>query len=162
MAARGSYIFQNYGAIPPVLEKRLCSFFEAWDDYSNDSFLDFLVSDVVMDFGSRYEGQAAVKGFRDGSFGFEGPLRNCQHTLDKVFELAGEAQSGRRELIVQGRVCYRLKNGQKVPGTFATYMVVVQQPDGDWKCVYDQVYTDPTKLIAATEEMQKPKCAFYN
>src|SRR6185437_4289413 len=118
MAARGSYIFQNHGATPPNLEKRLCEFFEAWDDYSNDSFLNSLSADVVMDFGNTYQGKAAVKGFRDASFGPEGPLRDCQHTLEKVFELAGEVQDGRREVIVQGGVVYRLKNGQKVLGTF--------------------------------------------
>ena len=82
-----------------------------------------------------------------------GPVVDLQHTLERCFVLAGGAgQEGKEEVMVNGSIWYRLKNGRRVDCTFSSWMVFSEQ-EGGMLADYYEVYLDAHELMTAIGEM---------
>lgn len=81
-----------------------------------------------------------------------GPIVDLQHTLHGCFVLAGDAGQGKEEVIVNGSIWYRLKNGRKVDCDFSSWMVFREQ-EGGMLADYYEVYLDAHELMTAIGEM---------
>ena len=88
----------------------------------------------------------------------KGPVIDLQHTQDRCFVLAGESEKGREEVIVNGSIWYKLRNGRRVDCRFSSWIVFREQDAegqegrellADWY----EVYLDATELMGAIGEM---------
>jgi len=162
MAQRDNYAFANQSSIPAGLGPAISNFFRSWDDpHSANTYLEMFAPHGKLVFGpSPAKGRAAIQALRDGMIHAEnGPVVDLEHTLGKVFVLAGEGEgSGGKEkasheLLVNGTIWYLLKNGKKVDADFASYMNFVKQEGGEWQVELYIVYLDSLELVTAIKEM---------
>lgn len=159
MAQRSNYEFSNQSAIPAGLGPSISNFFRSWDDpHSANEYLNMFAPQGKLVFGpAPATGRDAIKALRDGMIHAEnGPVVDLEHTLGKVFVLAGadaDGAKGEHELLVNGSIWYRLKNGVKIDADFASYMQFVKQQDGQWQVELYIVYLDSLQLVTAIKEM---------
>ena len=108
----------------------------------------------TLQFGQSVKGRDAIKSFRAAMVDpTNGPVVDLQHTLGKCFMLAGSpSDSNTQEVIVNGSIWYRLKNGRKVDCDFSSWMVFSEQ-DGQMLADYYEVYLDAFELMTAIGEM---------
>jgi hypothetical protein len=158
MAKRDNYEFANQSSIPEALGPAISGFFRSWDDpHSANDYLNMFAPHGELIFGpAPAKGRAAIQALREGMVHPErGPVVDLEHTLGKVFVLAGAADKKEHELLVNGSIWYRLKNGKKIDADFASYMNFVKQPDGQWQVELYEVYLDSLELVTAINEMNK-------
>ncbi|KAK7883642.1 hypothetical protein LTR67_011052 [Exophiala xenobiotica] len=157
MGSRDNYTFENHAAIPYGLGDVLSAFFQSWDDpHSNNDYLDLFAPDGELVFGPAVaKGRDAIQGLREGMVHPKnGPVVDLEHTLGKCFVLAGGAEQGRQEIIVNGSIWYKLKNGRKVDADFASYMVF-QGGEAKPEATFYQVYLDSHELMTAITAMKE-------
>lgn len=158
MGSRDNYTFDNQAAIPSPLDAMLPAFFRSWDDpHSKNEYLNLFAPNGELAFGpTPAKGRDAIRGLRDAMIHpTKGPVVDLQHTLGKCFVLAGGAGSGRQEVIVNGSIWYKLTNGRKVDADFASWVVFVDQGDGNLQAEFYEVYLDSLELMTAIKEMNE-------
>lgn len=158
MSNRDNYEFSNQSSIPESLGPVISNFFRSWDDpHSKNDYLNVFAPHGELVFGpAPAKGRAAIKALREGMIHPEkGPVVDLEHTLGKVFVLAGGSAEGQHELLVNGSIWYKLKNGKRVDADFASYMTFVKQQDGQWLVEFYQVYLDSLELVTAIKEMSE-------
>lgn len=161
MAKRDNYTFENQASIPAGLGPAISDMFRSWDDpHSANEYLEIFAPHGQLVFGpAPAKGRAAIQALRDGMIHPEnGPVVDLEHTLGKVFVLAGEGEGSgeaksNHELLVNGSIWYLLKNGKKIDADFASYMNFVKQESGDWQVELYIVYLDSLELVTAIKEM---------
>ena len=155
--ARDNYIFENHAAIPSGLGDELSAFFRSWGDpHSTLDYLNLFAPDGELVFGPAVaKGRDAIRALREGMVHpTNGPVVDLEHTLGKCFVLAGGAEQGRQEFIVNGSIWYKLKNGRKVDADFASYMVF-QEGKAKPEATFYQVYLDSHELMTAITAMNE-------
>ncbi|KIW73854.1 hypothetical protein PV04_01940 [Phialophora macrospora] len=159
MGSRDNYTFANQSSIPSPLDKQLPAFFKSWDDPNskNDYLNLFHPTEGQLVFGSTTTGREAIRAFRDAMIHPEnGPVVDLEHTLGKCFVLAGGAGEGKQEVIVNGSLWYKLKNGRKIDVDFASNIRFVRPAEGeDLLAEFYEVYLDATELMGAIKEMNE-------
>jgi len=157
MGSRDNYTFANQSNIPAPLDKMLPEFFRSWDDpHSKNDYLACFAPEGELVFGQTVKGRDAIRAFREAMIHpTNGPVVDLQHTLGKCFVLAGGAGAGRQEIIVNGSIWYRLKNGRKIDADFASWIVFVEQGEGNPQAEYYEVYLDSLELMSAIKEMNE-------
>ncbi|KAK5047729.1 hypothetical protein LTR84_006394 [Exophiala bonariae] len=161
MAQRSNYEFSNQSSIPGGLGATISNFFRSWDDpHSANDYLNVFAPQGKLVFGpAPATGREAIQALRDGMIHAEnGPVVDLEHTLGQVFVLAGaeaegEGSKDEHELLVNGSIWYRLKNGKKIDADFASYMKFVRQGDGQLQVELYIVYLDSLELVTAIKEM---------
>ena len=94
MAKRDNYEFANQSSIPEALGPAISGFFRSWDDpHSANDYLNMFAPHGELIFGpAPAKGRAAIQALREGMVHPErGPVVDLEHTLGKVFVLAGAA-----------------------------------------------------------------------
>jgi hypothetical protein len=159
MVSRDNYTFANQSSIPSPLDKQLPAFFKSWDDpHSKNDYLSlFHPTDGKLVFGSTTTGRDAIREFRDAMIHpTNGPVVDLEHTLGKCFVLAGGPETGKQEVIVNGSLWYKLRNGRKIDCDFASNIRFMEQGKGeDLLAEFYEVYLDATELMAAIKEMNE-------
>ncbi|OQU97700.1 hypothetical protein CLAIMM_03591 [Cladophialophora immunda] len=158
MGSRDNYTFANQSSIPSPLDKQLPAFFRSWDDpHSDNAYLNLFAPEGQLVFGSTTTGREAIRAFRDAMIHpTNGPVVDLEHTLGKCFVLAGgPAEPGKQEVIVNGSLWYKLRNGRKIDVDFAS-MIKFADPgagSGDLQAEFYEVYLDAHELMTAIKEM---------
>lgn len=158
MGSRDNYTFENQGSIPSPLGPLLSDFFRSWDDpYSKNDYLNVFAPDGQLVFGpAPANGRDAIRALRDAMIHpTKGPVVDLEHTLGKCFVLAGGAESGHQEIIVNGSLWYQLKNGRKIHVDFASFMVFVDKGQGHPQVEFYEVYLDSLELAHAIMDMNE-------
>jgi hypothetical protein len=159
MGSRDNYTFENQSSIPSPLDKQLPAFFKSYDDpHSNNGYLSlFHPTESQLIFGTTVKGREAIQGFRESMIHpTKGPVIDLEHTLGKCFVLAGGAGVGKQEIIVNGSLWYKLRNGRKIDADFASNIRFIEQGKGeDLQAEFYEVYLDATELMAAIKEMNE-------
>ncbi|OAG45308.1 hypothetical protein AYO21_00656 [Fonsecaea monophora] len=138
MAQRENYTFENHASLPAGLGSTLASYFQSWDDpHSNNEYLNLFTPDSELVFG-----QTPVKG-KDG-------IRGLREAM--CFVLAGPTHEG-PEVVINGTVWFKLKNGRRVDTDFASWIVFKRRQGEQLQAVFYKVYIDPAELQAAIKEM---------
>lgn len=163
---RSNYEFSNQSSIPAGLGPRISDFFRSWDDpHTAGEYLNMFAPHATLVFGpTPAKGRDAISALRAGMIHPDnGPVVDLEHTLGKVFVLAGDGagagagektgKDGELELLVNGSIWYRLKNGVKIDADFASYMHFVKQGGGEWQVEFYEVYLDSLELVTAMKEM---------
>ncbi len=156
MGSRDNYTFANQASVPPPLDTRIPAFFRSWDDpYSTHDYLNLFAPEAQLVFGpSPTHGRDAIRALRGAMIHpTNGPVVDLQHTLGQCFVLAGGAAAGRQEVIVNGSLWYKLRNGRKVDCDFASWIVFVEQEGGELQAEFYEVYLDSFELMTAIKEM---------
>ncbi|KIW96189.1 uncharacterized protein Z519_03257 [Cladophialophora bantiana CBS 173.52] len=156
MGSRDNYTFANQASIPSPLDKQLPAFFRSWDDpHSNHDYLNLFAPDGQLVFGSTTTGHDAIRAFRDAMIHpTNGPVVDLEHTLGKCFVLAGGADKGKQEVIVNGSLWYKLRNGRRIDVDFASMIRFADPGDGkDLQAEFYEVYLDAHELMTAINEM---------
>ncbi|KAH0843586.1 hypothetical protein AYO21_11263 [Fonsecaea monophora] len=151
-----NYTFSNQSSIPSPLDKQLPAFFRSWDDpHSDNSYLSLFAPEGQLLFGSAVTGHEAIRSFRNAMIHpTNGPVVDLEHTLDKCFVLAGGAGPGKQEVIVNGSLWYKLRNGRKIAVDFASMIKFADPGDGaDLQAELYEVYLDAHELKTAIAEM---------
>ncbi|KIY00444.1 uncharacterized protein Z520_04129 [Fonsecaea multimorphosa CBS 102226] len=161
MGSRDNYTFANQASIPAPLDKQLPAFFRSWDDpHSNNDYLNLFAPEGQLVFGSTTTGREAIRAFRDAMIHpSNGPVVDLEHTLDKCFVLAGgnpEGGTGKQEVIVNGSLWYKLRNGRRIDVDFAS-LIKFTDPGkgGDLEAEFYEVYLDAHELMTAIKEMNE-------
>ena len=156
---RDNYTFSNQASIPPAIAKKLTDFFRSYDDPNTDhSYLNIWhPTEGTLVFGRTVKGHDEIRGFHDALIHpTNGPVVDLEHTLDKCFVLAGDAGKGRQEVIVNGSLWYKLKNGRKIDVDFASMVQFVDRGQGDGPLAeFYEVYLDAHELMTAMKEMSE-------
>jgi len=158
MGARDNYTFANHASIPSPIDTLLPAFFRSWDEpHSKNEYLDMFAPEGELVLGpAPAKGRDAIQKLREAMVHpINGPIIDLQHTLGKCFVLAGGAGDGRQEIIVNGSIWYKLKNGRKVYADFASWIVFVDQGDGHLQAEFYEVYVDLLELTTAIKEMNE-------
>lgn len=159
MGSRDNYTFVNHSSIPANLGPRLSAFFRSWDDAHSqkNEYLNLFAPDGKLVFGpTPAKGRDAIRALRDAFIHpTNGPVVDLQHTLEKCFVLAGGAEIGRQELVVNGTIWYELKNGRRVDADFASRMVFVDNGQGVLQAQFYEVYIDSLELTTAIKQMNE-------
>lgn len=164
---RSNYEFSNQSSIPSGLGPRISAFFQSWDDpHTANDYLNMFAPHATLVFGpTPAKGRDAISALRSGMIHPDnGPVVDLEHTLGKVFVLAGAGSGGEKgveggpgkeelELLVNGSIWYRLENGKKIDADFASYMHFVKQGGGEWQVEFYQVYLDSLELVTGMKEM---------
>jgi hypothetical protein len=157
MSSKDPYIFENHVAVPERILKPLLGLFQSWDDpHSDDSYLSTFTTSATLLLGpSPAEGHAAIKSLRDSMINPQtGPVVDLEHNLHKLFIMASDAEApNTQEVIMNGSIWYKLKNGVRADADWATWTVLKDQGDGDLKISYYKVYVDPSGLKSAITKM---------
>ncbi|EXJ89259.1 hypothetical protein A1O3_02325 [Capronia epimyces CBS 606.96] len=157
MTSRDNYTAANHSAIPDNLGPRLSAFFRSWDDaHTQDhAYLNLFAPDAKLVFGPTPSvGRDAIRAFRGAMVHpTNGPVVSLQHTLEKVFVVAGGAGNGRQEIVLTGSIWYKLKNGRRVDADFASSMVFADNGQGELQAKFYEVYVDSLELITAIKEL---------
>ncbi|KIX05766.1 uncharacterized protein Z518_03738 [Rhinocladiella mackenziei CBS 650.93] len=158
MDSRDNYSFANQSSIPSPINDMLPAFFRSWDDpHSNNEYLNLFAPEGELVFGSApAKGRDAIRALRDAMIHpTNGPVVSLEHTLGKCFVLAGGADSGRQEVIVNGSIWYKLRNGRKVDADFASWVVFGDDGQGGLQAEFYEVYLDSLELMTAIKEMNE-------
>lgn len=163
MAKRDNYTFENQSAIPAPFDEILPAYFRSWDDpeTKDDYYLNTFAPDAVLIFGPKpTRSREAIRAFRGAMVHhLNGPVVDLEHTLGKCFVLAGEEPKGRREVIVNGTIWYRLKNGRRVDADFSSWIVFVDQGAGQYQAEFYEVYLDSYELTTEIKKMKEAEGA---
>ncbi|KAJ9607054.1 hypothetical protein H2200_008126 [Cladophialophora chaetospira] len=159
MGSRDNYTFANQSSIPSPLDKQLPAFFKSWDDpHSKNDYLNlFHPTEGQLVFGGTTTGRDAIRNFRDAMIHPEnGPVVDLEHTLGKCFVLAGGSEEGKQEVIVNGSLWYKLRNGRRIDCDFASSISFEGHGEGeDLLAKHYEVYLDATELMGAIKEMNE-------
>ncbi|KAL6241606.1 hypothetical protein RBB50_011387 [Rhinocladiella similis] len=157
MAQRDNYTFENQDSIPAPLNKMLPDFFRSWDNTTSedDTYLKTFAPHGELVFGpSPVKGREGVRALRSTMLHPEnGPVVALEHTLHKCFVTAGGSVGKKLEVIVNGSIWYRLKNGRRIDADFASWGIFVDQGEGDYQAEFYEVYLDSYELTSAIKEM---------
>lgn len=144
-------------SIPSPFNKTIPDFFQDWDNphLKNNDYLNVFTPEGQLNFGGvPSQGREAILALRNGLIHPEnGPVVNCEHTLQKCFVLTGGSGSGRQEFLVKGTIWYELRNGRRVDANFTTYMDFVEAGSGNWQVALHQVFLDSMEIMDAIKEM---------
>lgn len=163
-SARDNYTFANQRSMPAHLQSRLPAFFRSWDNAASTdehAYLSLFSPTGTLQFGQAVKGRDAIKSFRTAMVHpTNGPVVDLQHTLGKCFVLAGASGEGEEEVIVNGTIWYKLKNGRKMDCSFSSWMVFREQEDEgqggkEMLADYYEVYLDAHELMTAIGEMNE-------
>lgn len=160
MGYRDNYVFTNQNAIPKPLDKLLPAFFRSWDDAESkdQSYLNVFAPEAELVFGKTLKGREEISAFRGGMVHHQnGPVVDLEHTLDKCFVLAGGSPEGQFEVIVNGKIWYRLKNGRRVDADFSSWIQFADRGQGGPQAEFYEVYLDSYELTTAIQEMISKK-----
>ncbi|KIW79499.1 hypothetical protein Z517_06111 [Fonsecaea pedrosoi CBS 271.37] len=155
MAQRDNYTFENHASLPAGLGSTLASYFRSWDDpHSNNEYLNLFTPDSELVFGpTPVKGKDEIRALREAMVHpTNGPVVDLEHTFKKCFVLAGPTHEG-PEVVINGTVWFKLKNGRRVDTDFASWIVFKRQQGEQLQAVFYKVYIDPAELQAAIQEM---------
>ncbi|OAP58273.1 hypothetical protein AYL99_07363 [Fonsecaea erecta] len=161
MSTRDNYTFANQASIPAPLDKQLPAFFRSWDDpHSDNAYLNMFAPQGQLVFGSTTTGRDAIRAFRDAMIHpTNGPVVDLEHTLGQCFVLAGGPPApGTQEVVVNGSLWYKLRNGRRIDVDFASMIRFADPGDGsDMQAEFYEVYLDAHELMTAIKEMNEGK-----
>ncbi|KAH0840687.1 putative fungal specific transcription protein [Fonsecaea pedrosoi] len=142
MAQRENYTFENHASLPAGLGSTLASYFQSWDDpHSNNEYLNLFTPDSELVFG-----QTPVKG-KDG-------IRGLREAMVQTGPSSTSSTPSKRpEVVINGTVWFKLKNGRRVDTDFASWIVFKRRQGEQLQAVFYKVYIDPAELQAAIKEM---------
>jgi len=161
MGSRDIYVFENQSSIPPPIPDLFADFFRSWEDPNSnpDDYLSFFAPDAHLIFSPSIsaKGRDGIRAFRDNMINPErGPVVALQHTVDKCWLPAGAtAKSGKVEVIITGNIWYKLKNGRKIGGNFASMVVFEDNEKGRPEATLYEVYLDTLEFTNALSELEK-------
>ncbi|KAE9366516.1 hypothetical protein N431DRAFT_351213 [Stipitochalara longipes BDJ] len=126
-----------------------------WDDNdSNNAYLRFFTPNATLNFGGPKVGRDAIRAARDSMIHpVNGPIVQCTHVLDAGF-VNPVAAGEEGEIIVTGKVTYKLKDGRNVVCPVASLGKFVKGVDEGWyQADYYQVWMDTMELGKAIAEI---------
>ena len=153
-----TYTFSNQTAVQPGIIKPLLQLFTSWDDPNSDhSYLNAFHPNATLYFGSATAtGREDIKKLRASQIDSQkGPIIDLEHTLDKVFVLAGSDASskGGEEVLMNGTIWYKIANGKRIDEHWASWAELVPDDSGEYKIKTYRVYLDSLALTTAIVEM---------
>jgi hypothetical protein len=153
-----NYTFSNQDAVPPGIIKPLIQLFTSWDDPNGDhSYLNGFHPDAVLYFGAATAtGRDEIKKLRASQIDAEkGPIVDLEHTLEKVFVLAGSdtTSKGGQEVLMSGTIWYQIANGKRIDEHWASWAELAPDASGEYKVKTYRVYLDSLALTTAIVDM---------
>lgn len=153
---RDRYTFENNVSIPPAIAKVVADLLRQWDNChdTDHNYLKCFAEDATLNLApNSATGHHAIRDMRNYAIHPErGLITACQHTLHRLYILAGDQPGQGVNVAFTSRVEYTI-GGKPYPEEFSTTFDLVGNEKKGYVVKYARIYLDNVNIGKAMSEL---------